>query len=191
MSLHAARDEIACATCRARGAASFAPSDAGFYVCVRCGTQSQTQIANLAEMGLEDADDGDAFVPGAGRVSGRSLRARRAKSARKSATRAGKRARDAARDPGTAAEAYARAFQAVLMTQTRAVATRWPSDDETRAGAKRDWKTRCETCGDGICERAGRSSARAEGTTTDGERRGGRRRRRRRRRGSSRIDCRW
>ena len=66
MSLHAARDEIACATCRARGAASFAPSDAGFYVCVRCGTQSQTQIANLAEIGLEDADDGDAFVPGAG-----------------------------------------------------------------------------------------------------------------------------
>ena len=135
MSLHAARDEIACATCRARGAASFAPSDAGFYVCVRCGTQSQTQIANLAEIGLEDADDGDAFVPGAGRVSGRSLRARRAKSARKSATRAGKRARDAARDPGTAAEAYARAFQAVLMTQTRAVATLM--DDARDASEKR------------------------------------------------------
>ena len=70
MSLHAARDEIACATCRARGAASFAPSDAGFYVCVRCGTQSQTQIANLAEIGLEDADDGVERAPAEGVAGG-------------------------------------------------------------------------------------------------------------------------
>ena len=128
MSPPAARDavdasEMRCATCRALGLAAFAPSDAGFYVCVRCGTQSQREVATLAEMGLEDALDGDAFVPGAGDVRGRSLRARRAKRTRKRETREGKRARDARRDATTAAEAYASAFQAVLMAQTRALTT--------------------------------------------------------------------
>ena len=122
-------------------------------------------------MGLEDALDGDAFVPGAGRRA-RTKPARAPREARRAKARDAGGEAGAGREratPTTAAEAYARAFQAVLMAQTRALTTiaraeRRENDGREAWDAREgDWRTRCGTCGDGICGRAGRSSATAEG----------------------------
>ena len=57
---------LRCVVCRAVGPSSFAASDSGFYVCVRCGTQTQSQVEDAAEMGLEEAEGGDVFGGGCG-----------------------------------------------------------------------------------------------------------------------------
>ena len=94
--------------CRAVGPSSFAASDSGFYVCVRCGTQTQSQVEDAAEMGLEEAEGGDA--------SRRRSDGERAAETRRwietrgegEKVRLGKRARTAMRDGRRAVEAYAK-----------------------------------------------------------------------------------
>ena len=110
---------LRCVVCRAVGPSSFAASDSGFYVCVRCGTQTQSQVEDAAEMGLEEAEGGDVFGGGGGPTA-RGLRRRVGGSRREGRVkevRLGKRARTAMRDGRRAVEAYASAFQAVLEAQ--------------------------------------------------------------------------
>lgn len=130
-------DRLRCVVCRAQGPASFAASDAGFYVCVRCGTQTQSQVEDAAEMGLEDAEGGEMFGGGGVGLGARGLR-RRVGGARRERrvkeVRLGKRARAAMRDRRRAVEAYASAFQAVLEAQCarlveRGVCSRREEDD--------------------------------------------------------------
>ena len=88
-------------------------------MCVRCGTQTQSQVEDAAEMGLEEAEGGDVFGGGGGPTA-RGLRRRVGGSRREGRVkevRLGKRARTAMRDGRRAVEAYASAFQAVLEAQ--------------------------------------------------------------------------
>ena len=78
---------LRCVVCRAVGPSSFAASDSGFYVCVRCGTQTQSQVEDAAEMGLEEAEGGDVF--GGGGQTARGLRRRVGGSRREGRVRRG------------------------------------------------------------------------------------------------------
>jgi len=112
--------DIACVVCRARGIDAFEPSDAGFYVCVRCGTQSQTQVLDAHELGFDSDDGADGIIPGQG-VGARGMRHRRSVGPRVRAVRARPATaheRRAARAAGEASEAYVRAFQGILRAQT-------------------------------------------------------------------------
>ena len=130
---------MTCVVCRATGIDAFAPSETGFYVCLRCGTQSQRDaVEDVAELGFEHT--GEALVPGmtpslgpGGGARRMGLRARRTAGAatrREEAAavaRARKRAapnarkRRAMRDGRRAIEAYVGCFQELLMAQVRVI----------------------------------------------------------------------
>lgn len=130
---------MTCVVCRATGIDAFAPSETGFYVCLRCGTQSQRDaVEDVSELGFEHT--GEALVPGmtpslgpGGGARRMGLRARRtggAATRREEAAavaRARKRAapnarkRRAMRDGKRAIEAYVGCFQELLMAQVRVI----------------------------------------------------------------------
>jgi len=129
---------ITCVVCRATGIDAFAPSETGFYVCLRCGTQSQRDaVEDVSELGFERT--GEALVPGMTPSAGgggarrmglrarrgggttrreeaaavaRALRERRAPNVRK---------RRAMRDERRGIEAYVGCFQELLMAQLDAI----------------------------------------------------------------------
>ena len=154
MSQRGADDaDIACVVCRARGIDAFEPSDAGFYVCLRCGTQSQTQVLDAHELGYDSDDGADGIIPGQG-IGARGMRHRRSVGPRVRTVRerpATAHERRAARAAGEASEAYARAFQAILRAQTTALMRALPgggAEDGGFEGAVREiWGRYASACG--------------------------------------------
>ncbi|OUS45027.1 hypothetical protein BE221DRAFT_82077 [Ostreococcus tauri] len=141
--------DIACAVCRARGVDVFEPSDAGFLVCARCGTQSQHQAQ---ELGLASDDENELFLgAGGGGNRRRGLRYRKVHRQSDGASRArsigvheGVRRRDAWK----AFEAYASAFQTTLERQTRALALVVDEDGNwLREEVREVWDRYVRACG--------------------------------------------
>ena len=102
-----------------RGSVSFAASDSGFYVCVRCGTQTQSQVEDAAE--TTGGGGGPLRRRRRRRSTARGGLRRRVGGSRREGrvkeVRLGKRALTAMRDGRRAVEAYASAFQAALEAQ--------------------------------------------------------------------------
>ena len=157
--------DIACAVCRARGVDVFEPSDAGFLVCARCGTQSQHQAQ---ELGLASDDENDLFLgAGGGGNRRRGLRYRKVHRQSDGASRArsiGAHEGVRRRDAWKAFEAYASAFQTTLERQTRALALVVDEDGNwLREEVREVWDRYVRACG--AMEAMGSQRSKAETET--------------------------
>ena len=109
---------ITCVVCRASGVDAFTSSDDGYYVCARCGTQSQ-HTADDFNATLDISQDGEG-LPGASIGAG-GLRRRVLKAQTKEKVVKSKKKDERVKDAKASCEAYVASAQALLIAQCDAL----------------------------------------------------------------------